>query len=295
MSETMQVFDRAAVLAHRRRAVRHLDAHGFLFHEAAERLADRLRDIRHTFPLAVDLGGRPGVAARALAGLGGIAHLLHVDAVAAHRPLAVAEEEMLPLRTASIDLVFSNLALHWVNDLPGALLQIRAALRPDGLLLASLFGGDTLHELRHALFQAEMEVEGGVSPRLSPFVDVRDAGMLLQRAGFALPVVDSETVTVTYANAFALMRDLRLMGEGNAVRLRRRGFTRRATLFRAAEIYAREFAGADGRIPATFQLVNLTGWAPAPTQQQPLRPGSAKARLAEALGSAEISTGEKAG
>jgi SAM-dependent methyltransferase len=191
-------------------------------------------------------------------------------------------------------LVLSTLELHWTNDLPGALLQLRQVLKPDGLLLASLFGGETLAQLRRALMEAELAEEGGAGPRVSPFADVRDLGQLLQRAGFALPVVDSDTITVTYADALALMRDLRAMGESNAVRERRRGFSRRATLFGAARRYAELFAGPDGRIPASFEIITLTAWAPHESQQRPLRPGSAATRLAAALGTTERSAGERA-
>jgi NADH dehydrogenase [ubiquinone] 1 alpha subcomplex assembly factor 5 len=297
------VFDRAAVRAHRTRAAAHFAAHDFLFREVAQRLVDRLADISRTFPVALDLGARPGVLADALQAEGvaqsrGIATLIEAAPVEsfARAPLGlVADEEMLPIAPASCDLVLSNLSLHWVNDLPGALLQIRQSLKPDGLFLGAMLGGDTLPELRASLAEAEMAVEGGLSPRVSPFADVRDLGGLLQRAGFALPVTDADTIRVTYADAFGLLRDLRGMGETNAVVERRRTPLRRATLMRAAEIYQARFAGKDGRIPATFQVVTLTGWAPHESQQKPLRPGSAKTRLADALGATEIAAGDKTG
>jgi SAM-dependent methyltransferase len=185
--------------------------------------------------------------------------------------------------------------LQFVSDLPGVLLQIRRALKPDGLLLAALFGGDTLTELRQSFAAAESEVEGGASPHVAPFVELRELGGLLQRAGFALPVTDVERVTVRYASALDLMQDLRRMGATNSLTSRRRTPLRRTTLMRMAEIYAQRFADADGRIRATFDIVWLSGWAPHPDQQQPLKPGSAKARLADALGAREISAGEKAG
>ncbi|HUH83921.1 MAG TPA: methyltransferase domain-containing protein [Stellaceae bacterium] len=282
------IFDRSAVRRHRARAARDPRAAEFLAVASAERLADRLDDVARRFPLALDLGCRDGVLARVLGGRGGIATLLHADAVAdfvrlAPRPRFVAEAEALPVRPASLDLVLSNLELHWTNDLPGAFVQLRRALKPDGLLLATLFGGETLAELRRALMEGELLEEGGASPRVAPFADMRDLGGLLQRAGFALPVVDSDTLTVTYPDALALMRDLRAMGETNAVHERRRGFTRRATLLGAARRYAELFAAADGRIPARFELITLTAWAPHESQPQPLRPGSAQASLAEAL------------
>jgi SAM-dependent methyltransferase len=210
-------------------------------------------------------------------------------------PALALDEEMLPFGENAFDLVTSVLSLHWVNDLPGALLQIRRALRPDGLFLAAMLGGETLRELRHALIEAEAAVEGGASPRVSPFAGVQDVAGLLQRAGFALPVADSDTINATWADPIALMRDLRGMGETNAVAARRKEFARRRTLFTAGARYRSEFTDRDGRISATFQVIYLTGWAPDASQQQPLRPGSAAARLAEALGTEEISTGVKAG
>ena len=194
-----------------------------------------------------------------------------------------ADEEVLPFRDASLDLIVSGLALQHVNDLPGVLAQARRALKPDGLLLAALLGGSTLNELRSAFLAAEEEIEGGASPRVAPFADVRDLGALLQRAQLALPVVDADTVTVTYADPLALMRELRAMGATNVLRARRRAPLRRATLLRAIEIYQERFGLADGRIPATFEILTLTAWAPHASQQRPLQPGSAKARLADAL------------
>ncbi len=210
-------------------------------------------------------------------------------------PSVQADEEALPFAAESLNLVVSGLALHLVNDLPGVLIQIRRALKPDGLLLAALLGGATLHELRSALLLAEEEVEGGASPRVAPFADVRDLGALLQRAEFALPVADAETVTVTYADPIALMRELRAMGATNALIDRRKQPLRRATLMRAAEIYADRFGLASGRVPATFEIVTLTGWAPHASQQQPLTPGSAKHRLADALRTEERPAGERTG
>jgi SAM-dependent methyltransferase len=205
-----------------------------------------------------------------------------------------ADEEALPFGDATLDLVVSALALQFVNDLPGVLVQIRRALRPDGLFLAALLGGETLTELRQSFAAAESDIEGGVSPRVAPFADLRDLGALLQRAGFALPVTDVDRVTVRYDSVFGLMHDLRRMGATNALLARRRTPLKRATLQRMAEIYAQRFADNDGRVRATFETVWLSGWAPHPDQQQPLKPGSAKARLADALGTREISTGEKA-
>jgi NADH dehydrogenase [ubiquinone] 1 alpha subcomplex assembly factor 5 len=295
--DPIRVFDRAAVRAHRARAARRPEAAKFLIAEAAARLADRLDDVTRRFPRALDLGSRDGVLARLVAGRGGIETLVHADAAFGYARLApapalVAEAEALPFHTASFDLVLSNLELHWTNDLPGALLQLRQALKPDGLLLASLFGGETLRELRRAFLEAELEEEGGASPRVAPFADVRDLGMLLQRAGFALPVVDSDSIDVTYGDALALMRELRAMGESNAVGERRRSFTRRATLLGAGRRYHELFAGPDGRVPAHFEIVTLTAWAPDASQPRPLKPGSARTSLAAALGAQERPAGE---
>jgi NADH dehydrogenase [ubiquinone] 1 alpha subcomplex assembly factor 5 len=292
--DPLRVFDRRAVRLHRARAARAPLPADFLIEESAERLADRLDDVTRRFPLALDLGCRDGVVARVLAGRGGIETLIHADAALAFLrrlpatvPRVVAEAEALPFRPRAFDLVLSNLDLHWTNDLPGALLQLRHMLKPDGLLLAALFGGETLTELSRALIEAELAEEGGIGPRVSPLADIRDIGMLLQRAGFALPVVDCDTVEATYPDALALMRDLRAMGETNAAAERRRAFTRRATLARAVAIYGERFGRADGRIAARFDIITLTAWAPDASQPKPLRPGSAEARLADALDTVE--------
>ena len=299
--DPMRVFDRRAVRLHRARAARAPDAADFLIKESAERLADRLDDVTRRFPLALDLGCRDGVLARLLNGRGGVLTLVQADAALAYVqrlpagvPRLVAEAEALPFRRHSFDLVLSNLELHWANDLPGALLQLRQMLKPDGLLLAALLGGETLSELGRALIEAELAEEGGIGPRVSPSADIRDIGMLLQRAGFALPVVDSDTVAATYPDALALMHDLRAMGETNATALRHRHFTRRATLLRTADIYRARFGNDDGRIPAAFEIATLTAWAPHEAQPRALRPGSAATRLADALGVEERPAGDKA-
>jgi SAM-dependent methyltransferase len=199
----------------------------------------------------------------------------------------VADEETLTLQQGAHDLVVHAMALHWANDPVGQLIQSRRALRPDGLFLGVLFGGQTLHELRSALATAEAEVTGGLSPRVAPMAEIRDLGALLQRAGFALPVADSLPLTVTYESPLHLMRDLRAMGEGNALGGRIRHLTKASLLRRAAEIYQEHHAQPDGRIVATFELIFLAGWAPDDSQPKPLRPGSAVARLADALGAQE--------
>jgi len=284
-------FDRAVVRQHRDRAAADFDGHAFLFEEIGERLLDRLSDIRRPFPRALEIGTRDGRLRDRL----NVADELYVRTDLSERmaraaqarnagPLTVvADEELLPFADNTFDLVVSNLSLHWVNDLPGALAQIRRALRPDGLLLASLFGGETLSELRSSLLAADVAVSDGASPRVSPFCDVRDAAHLLSRAGFALPVADVETVTVTYAGMMPLLADLRAMGEANILDARLKRPTRRAVIARAAALYQERHAMPDGRIPSTFRLIFLTGWAPHESQQQPARRGSGKVNLGEVL------------
>jgi len=293
------VFDRRAVRLHRDRAALKLADHDFLFSEVADRLTDRLNDVKRSFPVALDLGCHGGEVAQNLARRGGVETLVHCDLSPAmtaeaadtarcqrhpfHTIHLSADEEALPLRAESLDLVLSNLSLHWVNDLPGALVQVRQALKPDRLFLAAMLGEGTLQELRAALMAAENEIEGGVSPRVSPYATVQDLGALLQRAGFTLPVVDTETITVSYPHMFKLMHDLRGMGETGAVCDRRKTFTRRAVIVRAAEIYFDRFAGqddcGDGRIPATFDIIYLTAWSPHPDQPQALKPGTGQTSL----------------
>jgi SAM-dependent methyltransferase len=306
MNDPIRVFDRRRVARHRDRAAAGLDAHGFLFETIGERLADRLDDVRRRFPLALDLGCHDGTLGRLIGRRGGIETLIQCDlserfaraaarrATDAPAPALVADEEALPFAAGTFDLVLSNLSLHWVNDLPGALLQIRHALKPDGLFLAALFGSETLGELRESLLAAESALTGGAHQRVAPFADLRDAAGLLQRAGFTLPVADSDTITVTYENAFRLMDDLRGMGEQSALLDAPRGLGSRQLFAEAARHYAERHAEPDGRIRATFRVVFLTGWAPHESQQKPLRPGSAQARLAEALDTEERSAGDKA-
>jgi SAM-dependent methyltransferase len=302
MSDTPLLFDRALVRARRRRAAA-LGPATFLLDRVADDLAERLGAVLRRFELAADIG-TPGEAVRvALTRLGSVGPIVAADAVPEARApgmgkianLVAADEETLPFRDASLDLAVSALALQFVNDLPGALIQIRRALKPDGLFLAAMVGGETLTELRQAFAAAESDIEGGASPRVAPFADVRAVGDLLQRAGFALPVTDSDRYTLRYDTPFALMAELRRMGATNALVARRRTPLRRATLLRMAEIYRERFADTDGRVRATFEIVWLSGWAPHPDQQRPLKPGSAQARLAAVLGVREISAGEKTG
>lgn len=300
------IFDRALMRQRRERVAAGFDAHDFLFREIAERLAERAGDVRRDFPLALDAGCRTGLFTRAAqtiipGKIGGFVASEFAPGMArtarerTGAPSVIADDEALPFAPASFDLVASCAVLQGLNDVPGALLQLRRTLKPDGLFLGALLGGETLHELRHALLAAEAEIEGGASPRVAPFAELADAAGLLQRAGFSLPVADLDPIDVSYENAFALMHELRGMGETNARLDRRRIPTRRATLLRAAEIYSERFADADGRIHATFDVFFLTGWAPADSQPKPLRPGSAQARLADALDTTERPLDEKTG
>src|SRR6185312_13758154 len=290
------LIDRMLLRARRRRA-RTLGPATFLIDRVASDLAERLSAVLRTFQVAVDLGTPSDALRRALAASGKIANIIAAvpDARQPDKSFlrVAADEEALPFADGSLDLVVSALALQFVNDLPGTLIQIRRALKPDGLFLAALAGGDTLTELREAFAAAESEVEGGVSPRVAPLVDIRELGGLLQRAGFALPVVDSERVVVRYDSALALMRDLRRMGATNILHERQRQPLRRATFARMTEIYAERFSDPDGRIRSTFEILWLSGWVPHESQQKPLKPGSAAQRLADALGTAELPAGEK--
>jgi SAM-dependent methyltransferase len=298
MAERMELFDPKLVLAHRRRALRrNREGAEFLLRATVDDLVDRLTAVKRHFAVAVDLGTPLPLLGERLAHSDQIGSIIRLDpladASAPDRDVIAGNMEALPFRDGSLDLVVSALALHWVNDLPGLLAQIRRSLKPDGLFLANLLGGGTLHELRESLTAAEAEISGGASPRVAPFAELRDLGALLQRAGFALPVIDQDRLTVRYANALELMRDLRAMGAANALRERAKKPLRRDVLFRAAAIYAERFSDPDGRIRASFDIVSLSGWAPDESQQKPLRPGSARMRLADALGTVEKSAGEK--
>ena len=293
------MFDHRLLRARRARAAA-LGPSTFLLERAAEDLSDRLAAVLRRFECALDLGTPTDALRRVLAASGKVGTIIAAEppgaAVADRAGLAVvADEEALPLRDASLDLVVSALALQFVNDLPGTLIQIRRALVPDGLLLAALAGGETLTELRQAFATAEAEIEGGISPRVVPFADLRDMGALLQRAGFALPVTDVDRVTARYPSPIALLHDLRRMGAANPLIERSRRPLKRATLARMVEIYGERFSDRDGRVRATFEIIWLSGWAPHASQQKPLAPGSATHRLADALGARELPAGEKAG
>lgn len=280
-------FDRMAVKRHRNRAAANWPAFDFLKREVAGRLIERLEDMRRDFPLALDLGCHGGELADLVKGSGKVGQLVQMDLAPAFARLAGAkglalagDEEALPFGPAHFDLILSALSLHWVNDLPGTLAQIAYSLKPDGLFLAALLGGETLAELRQALYAAEEAEEGGVSPRISPFLDIRDAGALLQRAGFALPVADMDAIPVSFASALSLAKDLRGMGEANAQAARCKNFSRRTTVMEALANYPTD---DEGRIEAEFQVIYLTAWKPHDSQQKPLKPGSAKASLAAVL------------
>jgi SAM-dependent methyltransferase len=299
MERAHEIFDRELMALRRDRFAVAATRHDFLLERVADDLVQRLSFIHRRFPVAVNLGAYHGVIGRRLRACNTIDLVVDVELSKqlieqCAGPRVRADEELLPFRAGSVDLVVSGLALHLVNDLPGALTQIRRALKPDGLLLAALLGGRTLHELREAFVLAEAECETGASPHVAPFADVRDLGGLLQRAQLALPVADSDTVHVHYSDPFALMRELRAMGASNMLRERSRRPMRRRTLMRAAQIYTERHARPDGRITATFDIITVTGWAPHESQQQPLPPGSSRQRLADALGTVERPAGQKA-
>ena len=282
-------FDRPLLDRRRLRALRaEVAGADFLLRRVAEELTERLSLVQRRFEVGVDLAGYRGQLAQSLAAGGQIDRLVRLERdPAAFGPdrtgAVVGDEELLPFADGSVDLVASALSLHLTNDTPGVFVQIRRALKPDGLFLAALLGGDTLSELRASLLAAEAELHGGASPRVAPFVDLREAGALLQRTGFALPVIDQDRLTVRYDTLFDLMRDLRAMGVTNMLSARSRRPVGRALFLRAAAIYAERFADSDGRLRATFDVIYLSGWRPHDSQQKPLKPGSAAMRLADAL------------
>ncbi|MCV3238543.1 methyltransferase domain-containing protein [Mesorhizobium sp. ZC-5] len=283
-----QIFDAGLILERKRRALARADASaGFLMDRAVDDLSERLATIERHFDKAVAAFCVTRTAADAITASGKVGEVIRIEADPAFLGCdagRLATGEHLPLEPESVDLLVSLLALQDANDIPGALIQIRRALRPDGLFLGAFSGAGTLVELRESLLAAETEILGGASPRVIPFTDVRDAGGLLQRAGFALPVTDVETVTVRYDTMFGLIRDLRAMGATNALAARSRRPGTRRLFQRAAEIYAERFSDADGRIRATFSFIWMSGWAPHGSQQKPLKPGSAEVSLTKALG-----------
>jgi len=288
------IFDQKQVEANRLRALKKADPKAdFLLDIAAQELAERLSAVERTFDFAVELHGFTGLAARYALQTGKIRELqrveTHPDFGWQEGKLSISNIESVPLEPQSTNLILSPLAAHLTNDTPGLFIQIRRALKPDGLFMAAIPGAGTLQELREVLLATESELLGGASPRVIPFADVRDVGALLQRAGFALPVIDVENYTVRYDTLFALMKDLRSMGMANPLLTRSRILLRRSFWLRAAEIYAERYADTDGRVRATFSIIYLSGWAPHESQQKPLKPGSAKARLADALNPGQTS------
>ncbi|MAM74007.1 methyltransferase domain-containing protein [uncultured Tistrella sp.] len=299
MTDPIRLFDRALLRRRRDRAARAGGDHGFLLREVAERLAERLDDVLRDFPRALMIGSRDGASRDIFQGRRGIETLIGLDlspamAAADAGPVVVADEELLPIADGSMDLVLGLFSLHWTNDLPGALIQIERALKPDGLFLGAIAGGSSLKELREALTAAEIEIDGGLSPRVSPFAELRDAAGLMQRAGFQLPVVDVDTITLTYAHPLKLLAELRMIGATNVLHDRRRAPLKRATLMRAMEIYVERFARPDGRVPATLDLIHLAGWKKATGQPQPRRRGTADTAMSDMLARlrAEVPGGE---
>lgn len=293
-ASSMTVFDRALLRQRRNRAAGDFADFDFLYQAVGNQLIDRLDTVRKELPVIVDLGAGTSTLTKALRHRKGTQTVINLDmapAMAARaRGLAVvADEDLLPLKAQSLDCVVANLSLHWVNDLPGALAQIRMALKPDGVFLAAVMGGDSLHELRESLMEAETAVRGGVSPRVSPLIDMQDMSALMQRAGFALPVVDRDSIVVDYASPFRLMHDLRGMAATNATVHRDRSPLPRKMMLETARVYQDKFPAEDeeGGVTATFDIIYMIGWAPAASQPQPLKPGSATARLADVLGSEE--------
>ena len=288
-TDVPRLFDTELLASRRKQA---LEKHGrdadFLLKDVTADMLDRLSIILRPFPVIVELGGHAGDLATALQNRPGTDVVIRLEQVAsllgssAHGSLF--DPEFLPLKAEAANLLVSPLFLHWVNDLPGTLIQMRQSLAPDGLLLATLLGRESLRELREVFLIADSEITGGASPRVSPMPDLKDMGTLLQRAGFTLPVVDQDILTVRYDSMFALMQDLRKMGAANCLTDRSRNFLRRDVLMRAAELYQTRFSDQDGRIRATFQILSLSGWAPDESQQKPLKPGSARVSLTSALG-----------
>ena len=290
VSGAPEIFDQALIVRRRNRALAVAGVPDFLIARVAQDFEDRLQAVQRKFATAINFDAYNGVVSRRLRSLPSVGLMIDVEpSVAALTacgpkvPRVGAHAEALPFSDSSLDLAVSALSLQFANDLPGALLQVRRALKADGLLLAALLGGETLHELREAWLLAESEVLGGASPRVAPFADLRELGGLMQRAGYSLIVADSERVTVRYASPLALMRELKAMGASNALAQRSRQPVSRRLLLRAAEIYSDRFAGRDGRVPATFEIVTLTGWVPHPSQPKPLAPGSASVSLADVL------------
>ncbi len=299
MSDERVLFDRKLLRTRRARFAHEIGPRDSLLAHVAREIGERIALMLRPFPLGLDLGAYHGLVGRRASQLPSVGAVIYAESVfelaaLCPRPSLVCDEDLLPFKEASLNLVVSGLALHRVNDLPGALIQICRALAPDGLFMAALLGAGALLELRRVLLEAEVEMNGGASPRVAPFGDVREYGALLQRAGFALPVADAETLTVSYASPRELMREVRALGGGNVLLTRSRRPLARKTLERAESFYRERHGLLDGRVSATFEIVYLSGWGPDQNQQKPLKPGSAAGRLADALGTKEEKAGDKA-
>lgn len=284
MTNPPEIFDRALLRTRRQKSILAFETVDYLFKHANEDIIDRLSVIMRDFPIALNLGAHLGDLTHRLKELASITEVYSLDSVfgmveRTPAPKVLADEELLPFAPESLDLVVSSLCLHFVNDLPGALMQIRHCLKADGAFIAALLGGESLKELRHVFLMAEEELYGGASPRVAPFADVRDMGHLLQRAGFALPVTDRDVLKVRFNSATHLMKELQAMGASNVLTNRSRHHNTKALFKRANELYAEHYSDADGRVYATFELIYLMGWAPHPDQQKPLRPGSGAVNL----------------
>jgi len=284
------VFDNQRINMARARAHTSPSDSFFLFDWTKRHIEERLSLVRRTFPQAIQIGTRGGPLQTSMFG---IEQLWTLDRIPESKPDILGMPDFLPLAPHSVDLIVSSLDVHTINDLPGMLIQCRQALKPDGLFLAAMMGGETLFELRQSLIQADMDVYGGAFPRVAPFADKPQIGALLQRAGFTLPVVDSEILTVTYPSIFKLMHDLRAMGETNSILERKKNFTSRSVFIRTHEYYTKDYTDPDGRLRASFEIIFMIGWAAHSSQQKPLRPGSAQNRLADALQTIEMKTGER--
>jgi SAM-dependent methyltransferase len=299
MTDERLLFDRKLLRERRARFAHEIAARELVLAHVAREIAERVALMLRPFPLALDLGAYHGLLGRKVAELPSVGAMIYAESVLAlaalcPRPALVCDEDALPFKDASLNLIVSGLALHRVNDLPGALIQIRRALAPDGLFMAALLGAGALSELREALIEAEAEGQGGASPRVAPFGDLRAYGALLQRAGFALPVADAETLTVLYPSPGEVMHEIRALGGGNVLLARSRRPLARRTLKRAEDIYRARHGTPDGKVRASFEIVYLSGWGPDKGQQKPLKPGSAAQRLADALGTIEQPAGDKA-
>ena len=288
------IFNRDLLRIRRDNTSKQFHNHDFLLKEVTHRLLDNLEDIERDFHKVLNIGGHPNLTSDYFSDAFLLTQDLSLKKIATLKTNSIqADEEFLPIKNKSLDLVFCALNLHWINDLPGALVQILQSLKPDGLFIGAALGGETLYELRTSMMKADIERLGGIRPHASPLMDIRDAGNLLQRAGFTLPVLNTERITVTYSDALTLMKELKGMGENNALLRGYKGLTTPAHMMKFAEIYAEDFANQQGRIPVTFDIIYFQGWSPHESQQKPLKPGSAKMSLKDALGKSPPNSNEK--